>query len=55
VGLSIAKQAAAGLVAATNGSRPPGRRPHNIMLTPQSDVKIMDFGSCARRNRRDRG
>ncbi len=45
VGLSIAKQAAAGLVAAHDmGVVHRDVKPHNIMLTPQSDVKIMDFG-----------
>lgn len=45
VGLSIAKQASAGLVAAHElGVVHRDVKPHNIMLTPQSEVKIMDFG-----------
>jgi serine/threonine-protein kinase len=45
VGLSIAKQACAGLVAAHDlGVVHRDVKPHNIMLTPQSEVKIMDFG-----------
>jgi eukaryotic-like serine/threonine-protein kinase len=45
VGLSIAKQACAGLVAAHElGVVHRDVKPHNIMLTPQSEVKIMDFG-----------
>jgi serine/threonine-protein kinase len=45
VGLQIAKQAVAGLVAAHDmGVVHRDVKPHNIMLTPQSDVKIMDFG-----------
>jgi eukaryotic-like serine/threonine-protein kinase len=45
VGLQIAKQACAGLVAAHElGVVHRDVKPHNIMLTPQSDVKIMDFG-----------
>jgi serine/threonine-protein kinase len=45
VGLQIAKQACAGLVAAHElGVVHRDVKPHNIMLTPSSDVKIMDFG-----------
>ncbi len=45
VGLQIAKQAASGLVAAHEmGVVHRDVKPHNIMLTPQSEVKIMDFG-----------
>ncbi|MGH9320181.1 MAG: protein kinase domain-containing protein [Vicinamibacteria bacterium] len=45
VGLTIAKQACAGLVAAHEfGVVHRDVKPHNIMLTPSSDVKIMDFG-----------
>ncbi len=45
IGLHIAKQATAGLVAA-HGANVVHRdvKPQNIMLTHQSDVKIMDFG-----------
>jgi serine/threonine-protein kinase len=45
VGLQIAKQACAGLVAAHQlGVVHRDVKPHNMMLTPSSDVKIMDFG-----------
>ena len=45
VGLQIAKQATAGLVAAHEANVVHRDvKPQNIMLTHQSDVKIMDFG-----------
>ncbi len=45
VGLQIAKQACAGLVAAHEANVVHRDvKPQNIMLTHQSDVKIMDFG-----------
>ncbi len=45
VGLQIAKQACAGLVAAHDANVVHRDvKPQNIMLTPQSEVKIMDFG-----------
>jgi len=45
VGLQIAKQACAGLVAAHEANVVHRDvKPQNIMLTPQSEVKIMDFG-----------
>ncbi|HXV59087.1 MAG TPA: protein kinase, partial [Vicinamibacteria bacterium] len=45
VGLQIAKQACAGLRAAhEQGVVHRDVKPQNIMLTPQGDVKIMDFG-----------
>ena len=45
VGVRIAKQACAGLAAAhEQGVVHRDIKPRNIMLTPQSEVKIMDFG-----------
>lgn len=52
VGLQIAKQACAGLVAAHEaGVVHRDVKPQNIMLTHQSDVKIMDFGIVRERER----